>query len=60
MTPTECPGCHANMDGGPIPEPVREYYQPPYRWSRLIAMQLQYSDYATTWVCPDCKYEWPR
>ena len=56
-TPTECPKCHADMDGGPIPKNIRRHYSPPYRWSRLIGVELD-GDCIDHWRCPDCGHEW--
>lgn len=54
----ECPKCAADLDGGPIPEYVREHYSPPYRWGRAIGLTDGDSVYA--WRCPDCGHEWLR
>jgi predicted Zn-ribbon and HTH transcriptional regulator len=56
-TPTECPKCKADLDGGPIPENIREHYRPPYRWSRVIGVELDH-DRIEHWRCPDCGHEW--
>lgn len=55
-----CPKCHADFDGGPIPEEHRQYYSPPYRWSRRIAIYDQSKDRTVAWKCPDCGHEWKR
>lgn len=54
--PSQCPVCSADLDGGPIPESVREHYAPPYRWSR--AVQVKVLDGRDYWECPDCKWQW--
>jgi Zn-finger nucleic acid-binding protein len=51
-----CPHCHANLDGGPIPEDIRENYSPPYRWSRAIACVV--NDRVHHWMCPVCNGVW--
>jgi hypothetical protein len=53
-----CPGCNVDLDGGTIPENIREHYSPPYRWSRKIG--LSDGDSIHTWKCPDCEATWPR
>lgn len=55
---TRCPEYNADLDGGPIPENVRQYYSPPYRWSRAISIYDQDADQHDRWMCPDCKHEW--
>lgn len=55
-----CPQCGASWDGGEIPENIREYYGPPYKWSRVMA--IEYSErYDGVWEyeCPDCKAVFP-
>lgn len=57
--PSQCLKCKASFDGGPIPENIREHYSPPYRWSRLIGIQISsLYDGVSYWRCPDCKYTW--
>jgi len=58
--PTECPKCKADLDGGEIPESIREHYSPPYRWSRCIGIYSTERDRTTHWKCPDCGAEWER
>ncbi len=57
LYPAVCPHCSASLDGGPIPENIREHYGPPYRWNRVIG--ISNGDNVTRWLCPDCKKEWP-
>lgn len=57
-TPMTCPECHADLDGGPIPEEIREHYSPPYRWSRVLGQSN--GDSITHWQCPDCQHVWQR
>lgn len=53
-----CPSCKADLDGGPIPEDIRQHYSPPYRWERRIGISDGDSVYA--WHCPDCEHQWLR
>ena len=53
-----CPGCGADMDGGEIPENIRQHYAPPYRWSRAVSIYDQDADRHDHWRCPDCNHEW--
>jgi hypothetical protein len=44
---------------------VRDSYAPPYKFSRLIGVQLSYDhpdhyDGVSYWECPDCKYKFYR
>ena len=56
-----CPECGSSWDNGPIPESMREFYSPPYRWSRLIGVEIQGQfDGVSLWQCPDCKTQWDR
>jgi predicted RNA-binding Zn-ribbon protein involved in translation (DUF1610 family) len=52
----QCPKCLANLDGGAIPKKLRRHYSPPYRWSRLIGIEILGDDYISSWKCPDCGY----
>lgn len=56
--PMECPSCRVSLDGGEIPEANREWYSPPYRYSRAIAVVDQRADRQVAWKCPDCGVEW--
>lgn len=40
---------------------IKEYYRPPYRWSRLQGIEdpMKY-DGISYWQCPDCKTTWNR
>lgn len=55
-----CPKCGADFDGGEIPEGIREFYAPPYRWSRKISVVDPMRDRVVAYACPDCKHHWPR
>lgn len=40
---------------------VKEYYSPPYRWSRLIGIEDRDKyDGVSYWACPDCHTTWDR
>jgi hypothetical protein len=44
---------------------IREHYSPPYKFSRLIGVQLSYDhpdhyDGVSFWRCPSCAHDWPR
>ena len=58
LLPKHCPECKADLDGGPIPEDIRENYSPPYRWCRAISVQTWEGDRHEHWRCPDCGHEW--
>lgn len=54
--PERCPRCDADLDGGEIPENIREHYSPPYRFGRVIA--IVEDDRFSRWKCPDCGNQW--
>lgn len=58
--PTKCEKCGSDFDGGPIPEDIRESYEQPWRWSRVIAVYDQRRDCTVAYRCPDCGHEVPR
>ena len=44
---------------------VKTHYAPPYKFSRLVGVQLPYDhpehyDGVSYWRCPDCEHQWPR
>lgn len=44
---------------------IHESYGPPYKFSRLVGVQLPYDhpehyDGVSHWMCPDCQHQWPR
>lgn len=44
---------------------VKQCYSPPYKFSRLIGVELPYNhpehyDGVSYWMCPDCKHQFPR
>lgn len=48
-----------------IEECVKSSYGPPYRWSRVIGIELAYDhpqhyDGISYWQCPDCSTTWNR
>lgn len=56
-----CPRCLSSWDGGPIPENIREHYSEPYRWSKLIGVEVPgVYDGTLLWKCPTCRTEFPR
>jgi len=57
----DCPNCGVSWDGGDIPEDIREHYSEPYKWSRLIGVEVRgLGDRVNHWKCPDCGEEWHR
>jgi hypothetical protein len=54
--PASCPKCEADLDGGEIPEKDRQFYSPPYRFGRVIAVIED--DRFSRWKCPDCQHQW--
>ena len=56
-----CPKCLSSWDGGSIPEKSWSLYSPPYRWSKLIGVEvLGKYDGVHHWECPCCRQEFPR
>lgn len=55
-----CPECGANWVSSIIPKESREYYSPPYFFSRLIGMYDMREDRTMYYVCPDCKTKFER
>jgi hypothetical protein len=44
---------------------MKKCYSPPYRWNRLMGIELPYDhpkyyDGISYWKCPDCKTTWDR
>jgi len=57
----KCPVCNSDWDGGNIPKNIREHYSEPYKWSRLIGIEIrELYDGVSFWECPDCKTKWNR
>lgn len=55
-----CPNCGCGFKGDPISQEERELFGNATHFSRLIAIYDQDSDRTVSWLCPECKYEWPR
>lgn len=55
-----CPECNSNWVSGIIPKERREFYSPPYFYSRVIGVELLGEDRVNHWLCPDCKHKFPR
>lgn len=55
-----CPECNSNWVSGIITKEYREFYSPPYFYSRVLGIELLHEDRIHHWVCPDCKHEFPR
>ena len=56
-----CPECGVSWDGGDIPEAIRAHYNPPYKWSRLVGIEVpEVYDGVLYWMCPDCESVWNR
>lgn len=46
-------------------EHIKTFYAPPYKFSRIIGVELPYSDPdhydgVSYWECPDCHHKFPR
>ena len=55
----KCPECGKSWDGGEISEGIRCHYSPPYRWSRLLGIEVVGGyDGISYWQCPDCGAKW--
>lgn len=44
---------------------IRQFYSPPYKFSRLIGVELpcthpDHYDGVSYWECPDCEHQFPR
>ena len=53
------------MSDEELQKDIEEKYSPPYRWGRLIGVELAYdhpNHYAgvSYWKCPDCETVWDR
>lgn len=50
-----------NKSDDELRELVKTSYAPPYRFSRLIGVEIRgYYDGVAKWRCPDCGAEWDR
>lgn len=54
-----CPECHANLQGEPIPKEQQESYGATH-FSRKIGLYDMKIDRTVKWKCPDCDFEWDR
>jgi hypothetical protein len=54
-----CPNCHADLQGKPIPEKSQHLYGATH-FSRKIGITSIELDHFVKWKCPDCGHEWPR
>ena len=71
-----CPNCGMDFDGGLIwdtglemyeDEELADDYAKAYgatrttgRWSKCVGIYDMRKDMTTSWMCPECKHEWPR
>ena len=57
---TECPLCHADLTGVPIPKQHRQHYGKATHFQRRIGIYDNERDMTVAWQCPDCQGQWPR
>ncbi len=50
-----CPKCHADLTGDPIPADIRDDYESTH-WGQQIG--LTNGDSIYPYQCPDCGHEW--
>lgn len=51
----------ADKDDDELRAHIKQYYSPPYRFSRIIGVEIRgYYDGVAKWRCPDCGAEWNR
>lgn len=56
-----CPSCGESWDAGEIPLEHREFYNPPYRFSKLTGIEIRGKfDGVSEWMCPYCLVRWDR
>lgn len=56
-----CPECGESWDGGSIPKNIRQHYSPPYKWSKILGIEIREKyDGVSEWMCPFCKASWDR
>ena len=49
------------MSDAALQDYVREFYTPPYKFSRLVGIEVRGKyDGVSYWECPDCKKRWDR
>lgn len=50
-----------SWDNGDIPDKYREHYSAPYKWSKLLAVEVQdIYDGVLMYKCPGCSAIWSR
>jgi len=54
---TECPHCHANLIGTPIPEASRSSFGGATHFLRVIGIEKRDDDYISAYQYPDCGAE---
>jgi hypothetical protein len=57
---TECPHCHANLIGQPIPEKSQLLFGGATHFRRVIGIEKRDDDYISAYCCPDCGAEGSR
>ena len=56
-----CPVCNESWDGGDIHKDIRKHYSEPFKWSKLIGIEIRERyDGISIWECPFCKSQWDR
>jgi len=59
MIPDNCPKCHTNLIGDPIPEQDQHLFGCDH-FSRVIGIYDRDRDETVYYKCPDCGYQWAR
>lgn len=55
------PKCGTCFDNGDIPKEHHHCYSAPYKWSKLIGVEIsERYDGVLIWRCPDCGFMWHR
>lgn len=52
-------GHWGNLTNDQIEANMKEFYSPPYRWSKVIGIEKD-KDIVEYWMCPECECEFPR
>ena len=60
MIPDNCPKCHTNLIGDPIPVEDQEVFGGHTHFSRVIGIYDRDRDETVYYKCPDCGYQWAR
>lgn len=56
-----CPKCGESWDAGDIPKKYRKHYNPPYKYSSLLGIEVPDKyDGVSFYQCPYCKTTWDR